>query len=226
VIRGGVEFGIVNGTVKTRSDSNMTISSRIITAAVMSATIIVAFLSLASCGFFVWLTGTQALPDNLGFGYYRDFDIARKAILRSDCAESIKYGRHEDLTLEDFHFRVHTKSGRIVLLFFRSDMDVDQVCESPKGILVLHPWRLDGDQGYSIADLTERLKDRGIEIRDIKDMLCNIDEIIPFFEANYDSEALPVIRYRDDEFRQYLHIRIMGQTEKEFFSYPDNVRIR
>lgn len=185
----------------------------------MSTILIVAFLSLTSCGIFAWLAATKGLPDDLGFGYYRDFDRARKAIQQAGCGESIKYGRHEDLTLEDFHFRVCTKSGRIVLLFFHNNMDIDQVCKSPKGILVLHPWRLDGDQGYSIQDLAERWKERGFEVRDIKDILCNIDEIIPFFEANYYDETVPVIKYNDDEFRQYLQIRIMGEGEKEFFSY-------
>lgn len=196
-------------------------ASRIITALVMSTILIGAFLALATCGVFVWLVGTKALPDNLGVGYYRDFDRARTRIKESGCAESIKYGRHEDVTLENFHFRVRTNSGRIVLLFFHNEMDIDQVCKNPRGILVLHPWHLDGDQGYSIQYLSQQWRAKGFEVNDLKSMLCNMDEIVPFFEANYYDETVPAIRYKDAEFRQYLQIRIMGVGEKEFFTYPE-----
>jgi len=194
---------------------------KVITSFAAGIALVVFCTGCAVLIWFAWWTATAELPDDIGFGYYRDFDIARKSIQQSGCAESIKYGRHEDLTLEDFHFRVRTKSGRLVLLFFHDNMDVDQVCKSPKGILVFNPWRLAGEQGYSIEYLSQQWKEKGFVVRDIKDMLCNMDEIVPFFEANYYDETIPVIKYEDDEFRHYLQIRILGEGEKEFYGYPE-----
>jgi hypothetical protein len=180
---------------------------------------IVTLMGFSGVASLIWQIGTKTLPDDAGLGYYRDFNLARKAVKQSGCADSIDYGRHEDFALEDFHFRVCTKSGRIILIFFHEAMNVQQVCNNPKGILVLHPWHLGGNQGYSTESLSQLLRGRGFEVRNIKDVLCNLDEMIPLFEANYANESIPVIRYKDEEFREYVHIRIMREGEKEFFSY-------
>ena len=162
-------------------------------------------------------------PEMLGnigltFGYYGDFNEAKRIVEDTDCFESLKYGLHTDLTLENFHFRVSTKSGRTALIFFDSDMDISQVCNMPKGILVSSAWHLDGVQCYTIEALSERLNGKGFQVRNIREMLCNLDELVPMFEAAYKDESIPIISRKDgEECSQYIQIRIYGKDEKEYF---------
>jgi hypothetical protein len=140
---------------------------------------------------------------------YENFEIAKQAIEESGCASSFEYSLHEDLTLEDFYFYIKTKSGRVAVIAFHENMDVDQVCQRPKGILVSQPWYSGGVQLYRIEDMSEHLKAEEVQIRDIKDVLCNMDELIDVFERNYDGKSIPVISgYERDESRRYIHIWI------------------
>jgi hypothetical protein len=192
----------------------------IILASLQSILLIAGLLSATCWGVFIWLIGTKALPDTLGFGYYRDFNIARKAIEQSVCAESIEYSRHEDLTLESFHFKIRTESGRVVRLWFHEGMDVKEVCSNPPGLLVLHPHNRNSlSQGYSIAELSARLANKGIRVANVNDVLCNIDDLASLFQANYDSEDITRITYKDADYDRFLRIEIVEAGRGNEFVY-------
>jgi hypothetical protein len=163
----------------------------------------------------LWSTGTHLLPDDVGVGYYRDFHIARKAIEQSSCAESIEYSRHEDLTLEDFHFQIRTQSGWIVRLWFHEGMDVEKVCSEPRGFAVVRPMSQLICQRYTTMELSTRLKEKGIKITNLNDVLCNLGELTLFFQANCNKEE----PYLDTESNQYLYVEVLGQERAKDFLY-------
>jgi hypothetical protein len=160
------------------------------------------------------------LPDNLGFGYYRDFNIARTAIERSACAESIEYARHEDVTLEDFHFKIRTRSGSLIRLWFTNRMNVDEICSTtPVFVVSSQTSRGSLYQRYSNAELTALLWEKGIKVTSFDDVLCRIDELASVFRANYDNENIPLITDRDADFDRYLQIEIVEAGRGNEFVY-------
>ena len=169
-------------------------------------------------GLFIWSMGTKALPEDVGFGYYRDFSLARKAIETSSCAESIEYSRHEDLTLEDFHFRVRTRSGLFVRLWFNDGMDVRQVCSKPIGFVVLNPMS-HVRQSYTVDELAANLTSKANKIENLADVLCNLEELAPVFEANYHTEKIRRITHPDEDINKHLHIEILDQERANDYSY-------
>jgi len=125
-----------------------------------------------------WIIASQGIIGDVEFGYYKGFNVARHAIERSGCAKLVEYsGVNKDLFLEEFHFKVTTTSGRIVRLWFdASNEDVRQLCYQPKGLLVLAPG-FKSHRSYTIEALSRLLNDRGHQVRDVRDILCNIDEL-------------------------------------------------
>jgi hypothetical protein len=176
-------------------------------------------ISFSGWGAFLWFTGTQLLPEDVGFGYYRDFHIARKAIEESPCAEWIEYSRHEDLTLEDFHFQIRTQSGLIVRLWFYEGMDVRQVCFQPRGLVVVHPRSQSICQRYVADELPTQLNGKSIKGTNLNDVLCNLDQLALFFQANYDNEAIRRVPYMDNDNNQYLYVEVLGQERASDYQY-------
>jgi len=155
----------------------------------VSLVLVGALIWLSACGAFLWSVGTQELPEDAGFGYYRDFSIARKAIEASPCVGSIEYSRHEDVTLEDFHFMIRTRSGLWARLWFYEGVDVAAVCSKPEGFVVLHPSSQSVSQVYSDAELATHLRERGVHVANVSDLLCNLDELARVFEPKYNNEV-------------------------------------
>lgn len=181
--------------------------------------VIVLILIAPFIGTLIWFTGSGLL-EGIGFGYYRDFHIAQEQIEKSACAESIEYARHEDLTLESFHFKIHTKSGWVVRLWFHRGMDVREACSKPPGLLVRAPHNWQSlSQGYSISELSARLAEKGITVINVNDFLCNIDELAPMFRANYNNQDIPRITYKDADFNRYLSIEILEEGRGSEFQY-------
>jgi hypothetical protein len=162
-----------------------------------------------------WIVSSLGIFGEIPFGYYRDFYLVKHAIKDSYCANSITYNCHEDITLENFHFTVRTKSNRLIRLWFIYNQDVSRICSAPKGIFVVNPgnWR-DEDQIYNIESLADQLggKDKVVSIQDI---LCNIDNLVPLFETNYCNAAIPLVtgcqRSSTREFRSYLRLEIVNE---------------
>jgi hypothetical protein len=152
---------------------------RIVRAVVISAVILVA-LYLAA-----WIAASNGLFGDAEFGYYGEFNVAKHAIQESGCAEAIEYsGVNKDVFLEEFHFKVTTKSGRVIRLWFDADnMDVSQVCHKPVGFSVWHPMR-QLSQRYSAAGLLELLRVKNIQVDNLRDILCYIDELEEVFREN------------------------------------------
>jgi len=194
--------------------------ARLVIASVLSISLIGACTWLAGVIWFAWWTTTAELPDNVGFGYYRDFDIARDALEHSKCAESIEYARHEDVTLESFHFRIRTESGWLVRLWFDEGMNVKRVCSNPLGVVVFSPidWK-HFSRAYSVAELSARLAEKGKRLTNVNDVLCNMGELAPMFRANYDNENIPRITYEDPNFNHYLQIEIVEEGRGNEFGY-------
>jgi hypothetical protein len=154
------------------------------------------------------------------FGYYGEFNIAKHAIEKSGCAEKIEYSYvNKDVVLEEFEFRVTTRSGRAVRLWFdASNMDVSQVCYSPVGFSVTHSANR-VSRRYSPERVSELLKDRGIQIKDLKDFLCNIDQLEEVFRtAPGDAKAL---RESDPYVWDYLQIKFLTEEELKVDEYTD-----
>lgn len=194
--------------------------SRVIISAWTGMLLIVVFLSFVCWGVFIWFAGTKALPDNLGFGYYRDFNTARKAIEESPCAKSIEYSRHEDFTLERFHFRIATESGWMIRLWFNNRMDVQEICSNPPGIVVLS--RTDSKSQcrvYTVADLSAMAGTERKKMISVDDVLCNMGDLAPVFIANYNNKDIPRISYEDPNFDRYLQVEIVDKNRTSEFLY-------
>jgi hypothetical protein len=133
----------------------------------------------------VWVTASAGLLKDVEFGYYGEFNVAKHAIQKTGCAQKIEYGGvNRDVVLEEMHFRVRTLAGRIVKLWFdASNMDVTQVCNRPAGLIVWHDAYEEG-QKYSIARVSELLREKRIQVKDLRDVLCNIDELEEIFRLN------------------------------------------
>lgn len=177
-------------------------------------------LSLTGWGVFIWLAGARVLPQQLGLDYYRDFNIARDAVEESPCATSIEFARHEDVTLESFHFKISTESGWLVRLWFREGMDVREICSDFPGIIILHPhnWKTHS-QAYSNAELSMRLASRGIKLENVNDVLCNMGLLGPLFRAEYDNQDIPRVAYGDEVYNRYLWLEIVETGRGREFLY-------
>jgi hypothetical protein len=161
-----------------------------------------------------WFAASTGLIKDVEFGYYGEFNVAKHAIERTGCTERIEYNRvNMDIALEEMTFKVTTKSGRVVLLWFDgSNMDVSQVCYQPVGISVCHPaHEHELCERWSIAGLSEHLKEKGFQVKNLRDILCNIDELEEVFRMNNgDANAL---READPYVWDYL--RIEFPTEED-----------
>ena len=151
---------------------------------------------------------------NLGlpFGYYRDYNIAKNALKRSECIDLIKDDIvNKDFTLEDFSFVIHTNSGWKLILRFGEEMDVGELCEHPKGLLFYRPGR--GVQVYPLEYLSGALKEKGHKkIENVRDVLCYADDLIAIYRANYDNEEIPCISEIKGQYLEYLNIEC-GQSD-------------
>jgi hypothetical protein len=159
-----------------------------------------------------WIATRKGLIKNVEFGYYGEFNIAKHALEQCGCAEKIEFQYvNEDVVLEEFQFRVTTKSGRVVGLFFdASNMDVSQVCYAPVGISVLHP-AYKGSRCYSPEFLSALLIDKGIQVRNLKDILCNIEVLEEIFRITpEDKEAR-----RENDPYVWDYLRINFPTEED-----------
>ena len=131
-----------------------------------------------------WIAASKGLLGDIEFGYYREFNVAKHAIEQSGCTELIEYsGVNKDLFLEEFHFKVTTKSGQVIRLWFDADnMDVSRLCYKPVGLAVSHPAHQDCEL-YTIERLSELLREKNIQATSLRDILCNIDDLEPLFKA-------------------------------------------
>ena len=197
----------------------MAAALRLILVFLASLVLVGALIWLSACGAFLWSVGTQELPEDVGFGYYRDFSIARKAIEASPCVDSIEYSRHEDVTLEDFHFMIRTRSGLWARLWFYEGVDVAAVCSKPEGFVVLHPTSQSVSQVYSDAELSTHLRERGIQVANVNDLLCNLDELARVFEPKYNNEANGRITHDYEAFSRYLYLEILGDQRANNYLY-------
>lgn len=191
---------------------------KVIPRLLLGSTLCVSFSALIWCsgwGAVIWFASTRLLPEDVGFGYYADFHVALKAIEQSPCAESIEYSRHEDLTLEDCHFQIRTRSGLIVRLWFREGMDVKKVCFEPLGFAIVRPMSQTICQRYTTAGLLTILAEKGIKVSNLNDVLCSAEELALLFQSDC-KNAEP---YWDKESNEYLYVEIIGQQPADDFIY-------
>lgn len=172
-----------------------------------------------------WIVSSTGIFGEIPFGYYRDFYLVKHAIKAHPCVKSSSYSRHEDITLEDFHFTVRTTSDRLVRLWFQYNQDVSRICSNPQGILIVKSGRRDRDQLYSLESIADHLGGKDIKTVSMRDILCHIDELAPLFEANYSSEAIPLVTWQQQsytgEFRAFLCLEIIGdQLEGGWIETP------
>ena len=165
----------------------------------------------------VWIVSTYDILGEVHFGYYGDFYTVKHALEETGCINSMEYSRHEDLTLEDFHFRVRTKSGKVVRIWFDEFRgNVSAICSAPKGLLIVHPRASNVlDQFCNLEMIAERLRNRYAEKVDLKTILCNIDELAPFFESNYEKDSIPRVAWNPKtprRFSKYLRLEVVDET--------------
>ena len=153
----------------------------------------------------LWIAASKGLFGPVGFGYYGDYNIAKRAIQQTECVEAIEHELvHEDITLENFSFTVRTKPGWKLALTFIYEMNVRRVCERPRGVLFYNPGR--GMQVYTLEYLSDVLKDKNIKLQNLPDILCNLDELVSVFRANYENDQILCIADEREGFLDYLWI--------------------
>jgi hypothetical protein len=60
------------------------------------------------------------------------------------------------------------------------------------------------EQEYRIETLAKLLQDKNLKVTNLKDVLCNIDELHKLFKANQTNKDIPRVAYWDS--RKHLHI--------------------
>jgi len=167
-----------------------------------------------------WIAASTGLIRDVEFGYHGQFNVAKHAIEKSGCAEKIEYSYvNKDVVLEEFHFRITTRSGRVVELFFdASNMDVRQVCYAPVGIYVLHP-AFEAARAYSPQFLSELLREKGIKVRDLRDILCNIDQLEEAVRTT--PEDAKARRENDPYCWDYLRVWFVSEEELKDNTYTN-----
>jgi formylglycine-generating enzyme required for sulfatase activity len=164
----------------------------------------------------LWILSTLGLFGDIEFGYYRDVNIVRHAIEKADYTESLDFGIHDDIGVEDFRALIYTKAKWKITLCFWEDMDIRQVCENPKGIIISKS--KDRSQILSLESLSEALKGKDIQLRNIRDVIRHFDDVMLIIEANFENPNLPLEPdYSDIESGQYLNIHYVWQ-------YPWNIK--
>jgi hypothetical protein len=142
----------------------------------------------------------------LSFGYYGQYNIAKNAIQHSACVDSVNdYVVQTDLfSVERFMFTVRTKSERSLRLSFAEGMDIGQACEHPKGLIY---YGTSGNQQiYEKEYLSTILKDRGIKIENVRELLCHIDDLEMILEANQENKGISTDSPNNSELAGYLAI--------------------
>ncbi|MEW6212125.1 MAG: hypothetical protein AB1631_27460 [Acidobacteriota bacterium] len=167
-----------------------------------------------------WIAASKGLLGDVEFGYYREFNVARHAIEESGCAELIEYsGVNKDLFLEEFHFKVTAKSGRVVRLWFDADnMDVSQLCYKPVGLAVTHP-AYQNCELYTIERLSELLRERNIQVTGLIDILCRIDDLEQVLKENT-GDASRLLE-ADPYVWDYLRIEFPNEEDMKAWKYTN-----
>ncbi len=164
----------------------------------ISAIVVIAFVLVFIVVFLLFKTDL-----GLPWGYYGDLNIAKSAIKKSECVEWMEPSLvHQDITLENFSLRVRTKSGWDLELDFIYEMNVRQVCEHPKGLLLFRPGK--GMQVYSLEYLSKALNEKDAKLENVRDILCHIDELLAIFRSNYENEEIPSTSRDREGFLDYL----------------------
>jgi hypothetical protein len=164
-------------------------------------------LVLAACYPVIWIAASKGLFGEIEFGYFKELHIAKHAIEKSGCVTIEQQMANPDNVLEEIFFDLSTPSGRVVSLYFdASNMDVEQVCYQPTGLAVsFNSGAKDlPEQAYSIESLSHLLKEKELKVTNLKDVLCNIDELEQLFKAHQTNIDIPRIAYLDS--RKHLHI--------------------
>jgi formylglycine-generating enzyme required for sulfatase activity len=153
----------------------------------------------------LWMIASTGVLGEVEFGYYADANIVKHAIEKGEYTESLGFGMHTDLTLEDFRAFVYTKAKWKITFAFWQEMNIQQVCENPQGIFIQTP--ADKVQVYDLEYLSEALQDRKIQLRNIRDVIRHFDDIMFIVEANHENSNSPLFDdFSREERRQYLHI--------------------
>ncbi len=144
-------------------------------------------LAFVICYPIAWIAASTGVLGDIEFGYYEEFHVAKHVIQKSDCAEVIEYsGVNADLFfLEEFHFKVTTKSGKVMRLWFDGEnMDVSQLCYTPVKLFIGHPAHKEV-QIYSVEVLAELAREKKIQLENLRDLLCNLDELEQIVKENH-----------------------------------------
>ena len=152
------------------------------------------------------------LDDNrysLSIGYYGQYNLARRAIENSECFDRIdrSYAR-EKLVIDPFSFTTSTKSDWKIVLWFTSDMDVRQVCEHPEGLLLHDPVKKQW-QAYSQEFLSAELNKGSVKLKNLSELLCNLDQFVAIVRANYKSDQITFTPRVSGEYLRYLAIEVI-----------------
>jgi hypothetical protein len=159
-----------------------------------------------------WIAASKGYLGEVEFGYYKEFHIAKHAVEKSGCATIEDSIVNPDLGLEEVNFGITSATGRQIRVFFdASNMDVDQVCYQPIGLAVSFSGGAKDvqEQEYSIESLSNFLEGKDLKVTNLKDVLCNIDELETLFKANLTNKDIPRISFWDS--RKHLHIYFEDQ---------------
>jgi formylglycine-generating enzyme required for sulfatase activity len=194
-----VNFQCINYPGKIFAGGIMRIIKRIFTLSLFS------LLSVFVLYPALWIVASTGILGDIEFGYNRDVNLVKNAIEAGHDIESLEFGIHDDFGVEDFRAFIHTKSRWKITFAFWEEMDIRQVCENPKGIIISMPDKT--NQIHTLESLSEALKDKHIQLRNIRDVIRHFDDVMPIFEANLKTTLVPEVNHHSDpEASQYLNI--------------------
>jgi hypothetical protein len=154
-----------------------------------------------------WIAASKGFFDEVEFGYYEEFYIAKHAVEKSGCVKIEDHTANPDVVLEEVDFGLVTTSGRKVrIVFDTSNMDIEQVCYEPVGLAVSFSTDTVDllEQEYRIESISGLLQEKNQRIENLQDVLCNLEKLEQLFTANRGNDEIPRISFSDS--RKHLHI--------------------
>jgi hypothetical protein len=103
----------------------------------------------------------------------------------------------------------------LVRLWFEAQEDIDRICSSPEGVLVVVPREWNHKQLYRIESIRDYLWQKSSKVVTLEDVLCSLEKLAPLFEGNYTSEVIPVISWQEQfstkRYRGYITLELVKE---------------
>jgi hypothetical protein len=162
---------------------------------------------------FAWGVIARYSVDSSGqkvYRYTREMEIATRAIENSGCAKIGSAGPMASIP-EEIEFHLSFESGQRLIIFFDvRGKEVNQMIDEPAGLTVGFASNAGTgllDQTYSVETLAMLLKGKNFEVKNLKDILCHVEELKTILKANQENQKIP--REPLGNVKDYWHLLFM-----------------